>query len=152
EEPAEEIAGDDLALAAVVDVGRVEERDPALDRSTDDRLGLGLVERPLALAALPEAHHPEADARDAQPGAPEVHVLHRGTLTASRSVMPGTRPFSTIASLTQPPDLLVSDADRERVAAQLREHYEAGRLTLDEFQERLDEAHAARTGADLQHV
>jgi hypothetical protein len=54
--------------------------------------------------------------------------------------------------LSHPPDLLVSDADRERVAAQLREHYEAGRLTLEEFQERLDEAHKARTGADLEHV
>lgn len=51
--------------------------------------------------------------------------------------------------MAQPPDLLVSDADRARVAGQLREHYEAGRLTLDEFQERLDETHAARTEAQL---
>jgi hypothetical protein len=50
------------------------------------------------------------------------------------------------------PDLLVSDADRTRVAGQLREHYEAGRLTLDEFQERLDEVHAARTEAQLERV
>ena len=50
------------------------------------------------------------------------------------------------------PDLLVSDADRARVAGQLREHYEAGRLTLDEFQERVDEAHSARTEAQLDRV
>jgi uncharacterized protein DUF1707 len=50
------------------------------------------------------------------------------------------------------PDLLVSDADRARVAGQLREHYEAGRLTLDEFQERVDEAHGARTEAQLERV
>ena len=50
------------------------------------------------------------------------------------------------------PDLLVSDAERTHVAGQLREHYEAGRLTLDEFQERLDEAHAARTEAQLERV
>jgi Domain of unknown function (DUF1707) len=49
-------------------------------------------------------------------------------------------------------DLLVSDADRARVAAELREHYESGRLTLDEFQERLDEAHGARTEAQLERV
>jgi Domain of unknown function (DUF1707) len=50
------------------------------------------------------------------------------------------------------PDLLVSDADRARVAGQLREHYESGRLTLEEFQDRLDEAHSARTEAQLERV
>lgn len=54
--------------------------------------------------------------------------------------------------MSQTPDLLVSDADRMRVAGQLREHYEAGRLTLDEFQERIDEAHGARTEAQLERV
>jgi uncharacterized protein DUF1707 len=54
--------------------------------------------------------------------------------------------------VAEAPDLLVSDADRSRVAGQLREHYEAGRLTLDEFQERLDEAHSARTEAQLERV
>jgi hypothetical protein len=49
-------------------------------------------------------------------------------------------------------DLLVSDADRARAAGELRQHYEAGRLTLDEFQERLDEAHRARTEAELERV
>jgi Domain of unknown function (DUF1707) len=32
----------------------------------------------------------------------------------------------------------VTDTDREASAAQLREHYAAGRLSLDEFQDRLD--------------
>ena len=54
--------------------------------------------------------------------------------------------------MSQAPDLLVSDADRERVAGQLREHYEAGRLTLEEFQGRLDEVHAARTESALADV
>jgi Domain of unknown function (DUF1707) len=54
--------------------------------------------------------------------------------------------------MAEPPDLLVSDADRTRVAGQLREHYEAGRLTLEEFQERLDETHAARTEGQLRNV
>ena len=33
----------------------------------------------------------------------------------------------------------VGDADREAVAAQLREHYADGRLTLEELNERLDQ-------------
>lgn len=60
------------------------------------------------------------------------------------------RPYHS--RVAQSPDLLVSDADRSRVADELREHYEAGRLTLDEFQERLDEAHGARTEAQLERV
>jgi hypothetical protein len=51
--------------------------------------------------------------------------------------------------VSQAVDLLVSDADRARVVAELREHYEAGRLTLEEFQERLDEAQKARTESEL---
>jgi uncharacterized protein DUF1707 len=54
--------------------------------------------------------------------------------------------------VAEPPDLLVSDSDRARVTSQLREHYEAGRLTLEEFQDRLDEAQAARTEGQLQNV
>lgn len=42
-----------------------------------------------------------------------------------------------------------SDADRERVAASLRDHYAAGRLNGDEFNERLDKAYAASTLGDL---
>jgi hypothetical protein len=38
-----------------------------------------------------------------------------------------------------------SDADRDRSAAALSGHYAAGRLTLEEFQERLDRAFAAKT-------
>jgi hypothetical protein len=50
------------------------------------------------------------------------------------------------------PDLLVSDRDRARVGDELRTHYEAGRLTLDEFQERLDELHGVRTEKQLAEV
>jgi Domain of unknown function (DUF1707) len=46
----------------------------------------------------------------------------------------------------------VGDADREAVAAQLREHYADGRLTLEELNERLDQAFAAKTEADLSTV
>ena len=46
----------------------------------------------------------------------------------------------------------VGDADREAVAAQLREHYADGRLTLEELNERIDQTFAARTKADLNVV
>jgi Domain of unknown function (DUF1707) len=46
----------------------------------------------------------------------------------------------------------VGDADREAVTAQLREHYADGRLTLEELNERLDQAFAAKTKADLNTV
>ena len=46
----------------------------------------------------------------------------------------------------------VGDADREAIAAQLREHYADGRLTLEELNERLDQTFAAKTRADLNTV
>jgi hypothetical protein len=46
----------------------------------------------------------------------------------------------------------VGDADREAVAAQLREHYADGRLNLEELNERLDQAFAAKTRDDLNTV
>jgi hypothetical protein len=49
-------------------------------------------------------------------------------------------------------DIRVGDADRDATATQLREHYAAGRLTLDELNERLEQTFAARTGADLNAV
>ncbi len=42
-----------------------------------------------------------------------------------------------------------SDTDRERTAAALGGHYAAGRLTREEFQERLDQAYAAKTLGQL---
>ena len=47
-------------------------------------------------------------------------------------------------------DVRASDAERERVAASLREHCAAGRLTLEELSARLDEAYRARTGGELE--
>ena len=41
--------------------------------------------------------------------------------------------------------LRASDADRERVAAKLRDHAVAGRLTMQELEERSGQAFAART-------
>ena len=46
-------------------------------------------------------------------------------------------------------EMRVSDAEREATAAELREHYASGRLTLDELNERIDRALAAKTRGDL---
>ncbi len=50
------------------------------------------------------------------------------------------------------PTQRVADADRDRAVAQLREHVVDGRLTLDEFSERVGRALAARTQGDLSAV
>ena len=47
------------------------------------------------------------------------------------------------------PDLRIGDADREAVAASLREHYAQGRLTLEEFNQRLDATFKATTQSQL---
>ena len=48
-----------------------------------------------------------------------------------------------------PGDLRVSDADRDRAVRELSEHFEAGRLTAEELDERTGRALRARTGKDL---
>ncbi len=54
--------------------------------------------------------------------------------------------------MSSSPELRVGDADRDRVARDLRDHLVAGRLTLDEFVERVEAAHEARTVADLEQL
>lgn len=46
-------------------------------------------------------------------------------------------------------ELRASDADRERVANELREHYADGRLTMEEFDERIDGVYKAKTFGEL---
>jgi hypothetical protein len=46
-------------------------------------------------------------------------------------------------------DLRASDAERERTVAQLRGHAAAGRLTVEELDERSERAYSARTLSDL---
>jgi Domain of unknown function (DUF1707) len=47
------------------------------------------------------------------------------------------------------PRIRASDDDRDRTATLLREHHAAGRLTPEEFNERLDKTFAAKTTGDL---
>lgn len=48
-----------------------------------------------------------------------------------------------------PGDLRVSDADRDRALAALSGHYQDGRLTLEEFEERSGQALKSRTASEL---
>ncbi len=49
-------------------------------------------------------------------------------------------------------DERVSDADREQAMAWLQDHLVAGRLTLEEFSERVDQAYVAIGQADIERV
>lgn len=49
-------------------------------------------------------------------------------------------------------DVRASDAERDSVAVQLREHFVQGRLTLEELKGRLDTALTARTRSQLDRV
>lgn len=50
------------------------------------------------------------------------------------------------------PGVRIGDAEREAVATSLREHYAGGRLTHEEFQQRLDAVFAAKTDVDLAQI
>jgi Domain of unknown function (DUF1707)/Cell wall-active antibiotics response 4TMS YvqF len=54
--------------------------------------------------------------------------------------------------VTGEPALRASDADRERTVALLRGHSVEGRLTLEEFAQRIDAAYAARTLEKLEQL
>lgn len=49
-------------------------------------------------------------------------------------------------------DLRIGDAERDAAMAQLREHFAAGRLTLDELTERIDGALVAKTQRQIDEL
>jgi Domain of unknown function (DUF1707) len=54
--------------------------------------------------------------------------------------------------MTSNTETRASDADRDRTVAALGEHLAAGRLTLEEFDERMDKAYAAKTLGELDRL
>jgi hypothetical protein len=54
--------------------------------------------------------------------------------------------------MSEPPALRASDAEREQVVARLRDASADGRLTLEEFTERMTSAYAARTHEELERL
>lgn len=51
--------------------------------------------------------------------------------------------------MAQTPEMRASDVDRDRVAAVLREHTAQGRITMDEFNERLEQLYKSKTYGEL---
>ena len=59
------------------------------------------------------------------------------------------RPRRTVSDpVTMPGNTRVSDTERNRVIELLKQHTADGRLTLEEFETRVDETLTARTGND----
>jgi DUF1707 SHOCT-like domain len=80
-------------------------------------------------------------------------VYHPGTVCYRRSQFGDeawSRSRSTRRIAEGDRDLRASDADRDRVAEQLREHAGTGRLSVDELAERLETVFAARTLGELE--
>jgi Domain of unknown function (DUF1707) len=70
-----------------------------------------------------------------------------GSYPSPGSYPPG--PGFPAPATSQNPGLRASDADRDKILGQLSEHYQAGRLTTAEFDERSSKALSARTVGDL---
>ncbi|MFI6538974.1 DUF1707 domain-containing protein [Nonomuraea sp. NPDC050547] len=51
--------------------------------------------------------------------------------------------------MAQSPEMRASDVDRDRVAAVLREHTAQGRITMDEFNDRLEQLYQSKTYGEL---
>jgi hypothetical protein len=69
--------------------------------------------------------------------------------------MRGTPADCTVEGMTRnfpPGGIRVSDADRDAAIGELSEHFQAGRLTQEEFDERAGLALRARTGNDLNEL
>ncbi len=65
------------------------------------------------------------------------------------------RPIATLEPrrpVAAAPEQRIGDDDRERASSELRRHFTEGRLDTDEFSARLEEAWAAKTGAELDHA
>src|SRR5579863_9498537 len=54
--------------------------------------------------------------------------------------------------MSSDPRIRASDADRDRTAALLREHHAAGRITAEEFHERMEQALDAKTLGELDEL
>ncbi|HEX3977417.1 MAG TPA: DUF1707 domain-containing protein [Solirubrobacteraceae bacterium] len=72
----------------------------------------------------------------------------QGSAAASAATIVAAKTAELIPALL-PSDELVADADRDLTVDELRGHLMSGRLTSEEFEERVSAAQKARTRADL---
>jgi DNA-binding PadR family transcriptional regulator len=123
----EDKTGHDLGLALAVDAKLV--------RLDSVVRWLGIADRRIAWAAsAPPPGPPTSPGPRVRIGVAPSRTHHMG---ASRAVDDRIR---------------ISDADRERAVAQLRDHFAEGRLTREELDERIMAALTARTAGDLRLV
>lgn len=76
----------------------------------------------------------------------ELMGVIQGSAVASANAIVSSRIQTPSVSS---PDELVADSDRERTIRDLSQHLVAGRLTTDEFEQRLAAAQSARTRAEI---
>jgi hypothetical protein len=80
-----------------------------------------------------------------------------GTVQGAAAASSSAIVTSQISASTPPPKVsspneLVADTDREAAMEELRRHMLAGRLTAEEFEQRLANAHNARTRMDIDAI
>jgi Domain of unknown function (DUF1707) len=80
------------------------------------------------------------------------HHRHHHRRTMVRDVSDEPRHASPTEPASMEPGLRASDAERESIVAQLREHGAAGRLDVDELEQRIGAAYAARTHGELREL
>jgi hypothetical protein len=80
----------------------------------------------------------------------------QGSAAASAVTIVAATAQAPAMSSTPPPayapNMRISDAERERALDDLRDHMLAGRLTAEEFEQRLASAHVAKTQADIDAI
>jgi hypothetical protein len=77
----------------------------------------------------------------------------QGSAVAPASAILSSQIEAASRALAAPsPTELIADSDRESTIQELAQHLVAGRLTTEEFEERLAAAHSARTRMDLDSV
>ena len=79
-------------------------------------------------------------------------IVARQRLAIYRLYVGGSVDWHLEGPMAAGPGIRIGDAERERTAASLREHFATGRLTSEEFNQRLDGAFAAKTDLDLDQL
>jgi hypothetical protein len=79
-------------------------------------------------------------------------IRHARTPAHDDARQKGGSPVNTTTGKHLPADMRASDSDRDAVVSDLSEHFQAGRLTAGEFDERAGRALAARTWGELRDL